>query len=79
MKIKIQRKCILLERKVNDWTMKSIKIFSHGNKDILIKMVNDFIKDNCNIIVDMQYMASKGIISTEYSVMIVMEMKEKVS
>ena len=50
--------------------MRQVKIFSCGNKDMLEKQVNEFISKNNDVINDIQFRASKGIISTEYSVMI---------
>lgn len=53
--------------------MREVKIFSSGNKDIIEKEVNEFIKKNNDSINDIQFRASKGIISTEYSVMILLD------
>lgn len=52
--------------------MNEVKIFSHGNKEILEKQVNEFLKNNDQEIKDIQFRASKGIISTEYCVMIIL-------
>ena len=53
--------------------MREIKIFSSGNKDILEKQVNEFINKNSDLIKYIQFRASKGIISTEYSIMILLD------
>lgn len=52
--------------------MKKIIIFSYGNKDILEKKVNEYLEKNSEYVDDIQFKASKGIISTEYSVMLVL-------
>ncbi len=53
--------------------MKKIVVFTHGNKDILEKKVNGFLEKNSDNVVDIQFQASKGIISTEYSIMLVLK------
>ena len=57
--------------------LRQIRIFSNSNKFCLVTEVNDFINDNKLKINDIQYSSTGGMVSTQYSVMIVIEEDEK--
>lgn len=57
--------------------LKEIRVFSNSNKFSLMTEVNDFIKSTEYQISDIQYGVSGGLFSSEYSVMIVLEINNK--
>ena len=57
--------------------LKEIRVFSNSNKFSLMTEVNDFIKSTEYQISDIQSGVSGGLFSSEYSVMIVLEINNK--
>lgn len=59
--------------------LKEIRVFANSNKFSLATEVNNFIKNTEYEVSDIQYGVSGGLFSSEYSVMIVLEINNKES
>ena len=56
--------------------MKEIRVFSNENKYMLTNEVNNYLSGTKHKICDIQFSTSKGLLVTEYSVMIIIEVND---